>query len=263
MRRILLVKLTIIALALFVFLPSGRSQESLVGQWEGIIDANGTPMHLVWHVTRGADGSVASTFDNVDESAFGIKVKSMNLKGSDLTLEVDDVIDANGSQVNVKGSFVGTVSQDGSEVTGTFTQTEPQPQPPMELHLKRDTAAATASAAQGAPGGAAPAAAPSAGTAAPAIAGDWKGVLMDQLHLVLHITAGKDGALAATLDSVDQNAPGIPVSSVTLKDGKLNLTVDAVHGTYDGTVSPDGNSIDGTWSQGTPLPLKFTRAGAA
>jgi len=94
------------------------------------------------------------------------------------------------------------------------------------------------------------------------VSGDWQGTLdtgMGQLHLVLHITKAPDGALKATLDSLDQGANGIPVSSVTLKDSKLKLDVTAVHGTYDGQVQPDGKTIKGTWSQGRALPLDFVR----
>jgi fermentation-respiration switch protein FrsA (DUF1100 family) len=97
------------------------------------------------------------------------------------------------------------------------------------------------------------------------IAGDWEGTLhagVADLHLVLHITKTDAGALKATLDSVDQAAYGIPVSSIALKDSKLSLGVEAVHGTYDGKVSSDGGSICGTWPQGQPLPLEFKRAAA-
>jgi hypothetical protein len=97
------------------------------------------------------------------------------------------------------------------------------------------------------------------------IAGDWQGTLDaggTQLRLVLHITAAKDGSLTATLDSVDQGANGIPVSAITLKDSNLSLTVDAVHGTYEGTVNKNATEIDGTWSQGMPLELNFKRAAA-
>ena len=97
------------------------------------------------------------------------------------------------------------------------------------------------------------------------IAGDWQGTLntgMGELRLVLHITKAGDGSLAATLDSVDQGANGIPVKSATLKGSKLNLDVTAVQGTYEGTVAADGKSISGTWSQGKPLPLEFKRATA-
>ena len=98
------------------------------------------------------------------------------------------------------------------------------------------------------------------------IAGDWQGTLdtgMGQLRLVLHITKATNGALKATLDSIDQpGSNGIPVNSATLKDSKLSLDVAAVHGTYEGKVAPDAKSISGTWSQGKDLPLEFKRATA-
>jgi hypothetical protein len=58
------------------------------------------------------------------------------------------------------------------------------------------------------------------------IAGDWQGTLSAngaELRLALHITKSTDGTLKATLDSVDQGANGIPVSSISLKDSKLTL----------------------------------------
>jgi len=94
------------------------------------------------------------------------------------------------------------------------------------------------------------------------IAGDWQGTLSaggSELRLVLHMTVAKDGSLTATLDSVDQGANGIPVTSATLKDAKLSLVVDAVHGTYEGNVNKDATEIDGTWTQGQPLKLDFKR----
>ncbi|HEY2858955.1 MAG TPA: hypothetical protein VGJ21_11105 [Terracidiphilus sp.] len=254
MRQMLHVKFALIAIALSVILPNCRAQASLAGDWRGSLDANGTPLRIIWHVTVGADGAISSTFDNVDESIMGIKVKTTEIKGSDVTASVDDTVQVNGQEVNVKGVFAGKLNADQTEVEGTWTQTEPE-EPSMPLTLKHQST-------QAAPP---PAGAPTApqGTGQASLVGDWKGVLMDQLHLVLHITAGKDGALAATLDSVDQNAPGILVNAVTLKDGKLSLTVSSVNGAYEGTVSNDGNSIDGTWSQGQDLPLKFTRVGGA
>ncbi len=98
------------------------------------------------------------------------------------------------------------------------------------------------------------------------IVGDWNGKLTIgtvELRLVLHVSKAADGSLKATLDSVDQGAPGIPVNAVTLKDSKLYLTVDAVHGTYTGKVNADANEIDGTWTQGAPLELNFHRGGLA
>jgi hypothetical protein len=157
---------------------------------------------------------------------------------------VDDVIHPNGQDVPVVGTFAGTLSADGNEVTGTWTQTEP-PQPPADVTFKRE---------QSAPAAASP--------ALPQIAGDWHGALSAggaELHLVFHFAAGADGALSGTLDSVDQGANGIPVNTVTLKGSKLSLAVDAVKGTYEGDISPDGKQIKGNWSQGTSLELNLER----
>jgi uncharacterized protein len=97
------------------------------------------------------------------------------------------------------------------------------------------------------------------------VTGDWQGTLQAgeaDLHLVLHISKS-DSGLKATLDSVDQGANGIPVSSITFKDSKLSLGVEIVHGAYEGKLSSDGATISGTWSQNeVDLPLDFKRAAA-
>jgi pimeloyl-ACP methyl ester carboxylesterase len=110
---------------------------------------------------------------------------------------------------------------------------------------------------------------------APPITGDWAGALSvggTQLHLIVHITATPDAvlhatpgaaALHATLDSVDQGANGIPVSSVTLKDGTLTLDVAAAHATYTGTLNPTATEIKGTWTQGQSLPLDLHKSATA
>src|SRR5271154_3775889 len=81
------------------------------------------------------------------------------------------------------------------------------------------------------------------------IVGDWQGTLKAggaELRLVLHVARNADGNLKATLDSVDQGANGIPVTSISLKDSKLNFTVDAVHGTYEGKLTADATNVSGT-----------------
>ena len=94
------------------------------------------------------------------------------------------------------------------------------------------------------------------------IAGDWQGTLVTpgpQLHLLLHITAAKDGSLSATLDSVDQGA-SFPLTTISLKNSKLDFTFDPAHISYEGTVNKDATEIDGTFTQGQPLELNFKRA---
>jgi pimeloyl-ACP methyl ester carboxylesterase len=106
------------------------------------------------------------------------------------------------------------------------------------------------------------AAAPTANAVKPAdIAGDWLGTLSlgaIKLRIVFHITSTPDG-LKATMDSPDQNATGLPVSSVQLNGASLKLESEKLHGEFNGTVSQDLASIDGTWKQGGSLPLVLKR----
>jgi hypothetical protein len=71
---------------------------------------------------------------------------------------------------------------------------------------------------------------------------------------VFHIFNTEDG-LMATLDSPDQGAKGIPVSKVTRDDASLKMEVKAVGGVFDGKIAKDLSAIEGTWTQGSPLPL--------
>lgn len=98
------------------------------------------------------------------------------------------------------------------------------------------------------------------------IAGDWIGTLRAgsaSLRILLHITRGTDGGLKANMDSPDQNAKGIPIGSIELKEHKLTFTSASVHGFYEGTVNKDRTAIHGTFTQSVPLPLTFERASVA
>ena len=94
------------------------------------------------------------------------------------------------------------------------------------------------------------------------LTGDWQGTLSAggaNLRLVLHVSKAADGSLKANLDSLDQGV-NIPVNSVTFKDSRVSLSLEMIHGSYEGKISTDGNVISGTWTQGQPFPLDFKRA---
>lgn len=94
--------------------------------------------------------------------------------------------------------------------------------------------------------------------AAPAVNvdGAWHGSIEaggKKLRLVVHLERAADG-LHATLDSPDQGAKGLPVTSATFEAGTLTLTLDAFHAGYVGKL--DGDRFTGTWTQGGhALPL--------
>jgi D-alanyl-D-alanine-carboxypeptidase/D-alanyl-D-alanine-endopeptidase len=96
------------------------------------------------------------------------------------------------------------------------------------------------------------------GQTKPEIAGDYLGTL-GSLHLRLHLKLDASGTLSGTMDSPDQGANGLVCADFKLQGEVFSFSVPIVHGTWKGTVSADANALTGTWDQGNPMPLVFTR----
>jgi len=115
-----------------------------------------------------------------------------------------------------------------------------------------------------------PALAPSQETAKPAtpsaIAGIWLGSLHPDgqtLRIQLHLQTAGAGPLTCTLDSIDQKAFGIPCSNVQVNGNAVSFDVPSVSGKWNGQLSTDDKTLNGTWTQGNSLPLVMERQEAA
>jgi len=91
------------------------------------------------------------------------------------------------------------------------------------------------------------------------IVGDWYGSLTipngPKLSLVFHVKP--DGS--ATVDSPNQMAKGMPATA-TLANGKVTLSLSTIPAGFEGTVSADGQTLQGQWLQGGgALPLTMSR----
>jgi hypothetical protein len=98
-----------------------------------------------------------------------------------------------------------------------------------------------------------------------AVAGDWQGALDvggTRLTLVVHLTPA-DSGYAVTFDSPDQGAYGLPADDATLDGMTLAFAAPNIGAAYAGTVSADGATIEGAWTQGgRDFPLTLTRVEA-
>ncbi len=98
--------------------------------------------------------------------------------------------------------------------------------------------------------------------------GTWQGALKapqarnGELRTVIEISKNEADKLAAVFYSIDQGARPLTATSVTASGSNLKMAFAQLNGTYEGRLSSDGKTIDGTWSQGTPMPLTLTRATA-
>ncbi len=206
---------------------SQATAPSLAGDWQGTLAGQ---LPLVLHL-RVADGGLTATLDSPAQGAMGLQGANAKLTGTTLSFDIPVI----------QGSYSGTVSADGKTVTGDWKQVGKTF--PLVFHM-------TATVAQ-------------LETLKPSpVDGDWQGALHAggvTLRIAFHFHAQPDGIIGGSMDSIDQGAMGIACSDVKLDGQKLTLTVPAVHGTYAGTLSADGKSIAGTWTQGQPLELNLTR----
>jgi fermentation-respiration switch protein FrsA (DUF1100 family) len=235
---------SMLAIVALVLLPVCRAQSPAAGDWQGTLIAGDTHFRVGWHVVAGKDGSLTATIDNPDQGIFGVPVKTMTLKDTNITQTIDTQIQINGNSVPVKGTFEGTIDKEATGIKGTWTQTDP-PQEPAEVDLKRVPA-------QAAPTPAAP----------PPLDGTWLGSLDTgalKLRVVFKI-ATDAGQLTAQLQSPDQSPTWINVTSVTRSGDALSIAIKQLGAVYEGKIAADSNSIDGTFTQtGNPLPLHLKR----
>jgi CubicO group peptidase (beta-lactamase class C family) len=97
------------------------------------------------------------------------------------------------------------------------------------------------------------------------IEGIWLGALeagSAKLRVQLRVKA-LAGELSCAVDSLDQGAADLPCANVRLDGNRFSFEVPAVRGRWSGTLSADGNRLDGTWSQGRDLSLNLVRQAAA
>ncbi len=93
------------------------------------------------------------------------------------------------------------------------------------------------------------------------IVGDWSGNLKTQgveLRLVFHISEANN-TYSGTLDSPDQKAFGIPISSINVKDNKITISMDKLEANYNGTLEDSGIIIGAFKQAGQSFKLNLSK----
>ena len=97
------------------------------------------------------------------------------------------------------------------------------------------------------------------GAAAEEAAGDWNGLLLGRLHIVVHVTKDATGRYGATLESPDQGKFVLPAEQVVADADHLDFKIARIGGSYVGTWDTARNGWVGTWTQGQSMALVLTR----
>lgn len=225
-------KTLVCALLFNLMAVSSASAQAVDGDWQGTLKAGPAELRLIVHLSRDEAGALKATLDSPDQGANGIPVTSISLADSTLRFEIQ--------QIN--GSYDGKVNAEATAITGTWRQAGSS----LSLDLVRAQVVQVQNR-----------------VAKPSdIDGDWEGTLdtgAATLRLVVHITRFEDG-MTAKMDSPDQNAFGIPVTSIKRDGSSLRFEMKQLAGSFSGTLDTGLTTISGTWTQlGNSLPLALKR----
>ncbi len=231
--------------------PLQPAEKDVLGDWTGVLSADGTQLHVVLHVMKGQGEQLAATLDSMDQGANGIPVSVISVKDGKLSMAV----------AAVQGTYEGLINKDATEIKGTWTQLQPLELTFTRVAKKQDVGATAAKKNED--DGRKPGTEADKADALPSdIAGAWIGTIDAgeiKLRVVFHITNTSDG-LKASLDSLDQGVKGVPVTGVTRDGTSLKIELKKIDGVYEGQISKDKGTIEGTWTQrGTRRPLVLTR----
>lgn len=204
---------------------SAFAQETPVIQ--GVFVGTLGPLHIKLHIAVAADGTLGGTLDSPDQGALGIPCADFRQDGRMLSFSVPAV----------GGSWKGSIENEGTTLSGTWSQGTSMP-----LTFHRDTFV--------------PASKPTS------VDGIWLGTLQagsQALRVQITVTSDNVGHEYCSLDSLDQGAFGLVCSNVEYSGQQFSFDMPALHGRWKGELSGDDNALTGTWTQGVPLPLNFTR----
>lgn len=106
-----------LALAIMLPGPAAAQSASVIGSWEGDLEIPGGPaLTVVYHIEAAADGSLMGTLDSPDQNAFGLELSTV--------VFTNGVLTAVAVAIPGEPTFVGTPSEDGTMLSGTFAQGE-------------------------------------------------------------------------------------------------------------------------------------------
>lgn len=216
-----------------------RAGSDLQGYWNGTLTVGQAQLRIVFKISEPAPGTFAAVLDSIDQGGKNIPVTSVAYTKPSVQMDV----------TGIGGHFDGDLNPEATEISGTWEQGGRG----FPLVLRRSNLPAGASK-------------PDAAAYIPATATDlqgfWNGTLNvaeARLRLALQIAKMADGTFTGTMDSIDQGAKGIPMTSVTCTNAEVKMEWKALRAAFHGML--ENGRLIGDFTQGpATFPLEFVRA---
>jgi len=220
--------------------PSAQTKPGASGHWEGSITLPTGELKVVVDLDKDPSGIWVGDIDIPDQGAKDLSLRAVTVSGEVVSFDLS--ADPNGPK------FKGKLSADGNTLAGDFIQAGNT----FPMSMKRT-------------GDAKVYVQPKNAVLPDKYTGKWEGSLSamgNTLRLVFNL-GNKGNSAEGTIDSLDQNAMGIPMDEIAVAENGIKISVKVVGGSFSGKLDEDGKVLTGEWTQlGNTLPLVLKKAAA-
>ncbi|MGC9969414.1 MAG: hypothetical protein ABSE56_02370 [Bryobacteraceae bacterium] len=232
---------TFFSAALIVFvavlLAPAQSKPAGSGHWEGAIQLPDRELKILVDLAQNDKGEWIGNIGIPEQGLKEFPLSKIAVKGTSVSFAMNGIPG--------EPAFQGDLSPSGKAIKGSFTQGGAT----LTFELKWVSEPNVKLAAKSTP-------------ITKEFEGTWEGALAvpdgTKLRLRVKLANGADGTAAGTLNSLDQGAVEMPLSTITQKGSAITLELKLVGGTFTGDLK--GDELVGTWAQGMgSLPLTFKR----
>ena len=226
-----------IALLAVTLCASAQSAIDPSGHWEGTVDLPNFKLPLAIDIEKGEGSDFSGTLTNTTQGIHGLPLKSVTIDG-----RLVQFVIASGSG---REEFNGVLTADGKTISGSFLVNGFSA--PIEF-VRTGQAVIDH---------------PSSAAIGREFEGTWNGVLEvngKSMRFVMTMVNHANGTSTGSVMNLDGGGVEVPVSAIAQKGSSLNVEIKAVSGSYSATLSPDGSTLTGTWTEPSlSAPVTFTR----
>jgi hypothetical protein len=211
------------------------AQTGPAGHWEGAFTAGNREIGLALDLAKNARSEWIASMSVPSENATGLVVMDVVVNGNSVKFVGVELM---------MSKFDLTLGSDG-RMKGTLTN--PQSSAPIEFKRTGEARVELI---------------PASPAVSKELEGDWEGSLQTPgraFRMIFHFRNQTDKTVAATIDTPDSGAMGLPLDNVRQTGQKVEFGIKIAHGAFQGALNPEGAELAGqfTHEQGSlPLTLR-------